>query len=90
MVTEGSVKVKAVWSRYAYFQLILSSTVGNNFPVMNTACESKSGGDWPENVSLFFEEDESLIVFKGDSSSAFGVVPLELTNARLRFFRFIG
>ncbi len=87
MITEGSVKVKVVWSGYTNFQLILSSIVSNDFPVMNSTRESKCCSDWSENVSLLFQEDETFIILKRNACPTFGAVPLKFAYTSLWFFR---
>lgn len=54
MVTEGSIEIKGIGEGDSDFELIFSSIIGDDFPVVNSAGEPIGRDHRSENVCLFF------------------------------------
>lgn len=69
MVTESTIHLEVLTSCDTNFELIFCSRICNNFPVVNSACETNISCNTPENIILFFQKNMGIVLTDNKASS---------------------
>lgn len=75
MIAKSTIVIEVLISADTNFQLIFSSTVSDNLPIVNTTSEALCGKSGPKEIRLLLQKTLSIVFSYVNTSSSLAGIP---------------